>query len=228
MNPTLRSILKKIFGPAKRRIEADVFWVSRHIVFALDLDRAPETRARILTSFHFGTAADLDQLTLNEHGYDEPGRAFSHRRLAAGDKMALGLHGDEVTFYAWLMFEQMDLGCERLIPISPDRAYSYKVFTSPAWRGRNICPAYYSHVAKLLIGQGYRQLLCHVLSTNEPSLRAHTRAGMYPVGSFWEVRVGRQLRYIVPPKLRRWLLSPEQPLARALAADSNGGIHRGL
>lgn len=208
MNPAARGLLKKVFGPAKRKCEADVFWIRRRIIFALDLEGAPRASTKLPVSFHFGSSAELERLTEREHDYDEPARAFGRRRLAAGDELVLGTHRGTVVFCALLSFGQIDLGYEELIPTSPERAYSYKVFTSPAYRGLGICAAYYAHLACVLRRQGYAQLLCHVLSTNEASLRAHARAGFVGVGAVWEFQIGRRRRSFLPRSLRSWLQTP--------------------
>jgi hypothetical protein len=229
VNPATRAVLKKVFGPAKRKCEADVFWIRRRIIFALDLDRASRAAAKIPVAFRFGSAAELDGLTREEHDYDEPSRAFGHRRLAAGDKLALGVHQGTVVFYAWLMFNQLDLNCEQLIPTSSERAYSYKVFTCRAYRGLGICPAYYAHLACLLRQQGYAQLLCHVLSTNAASLRAHTSAGFIPAGSFWEFQIGGRLCYFLPRRLRSRVETPTNTFVHphGRSTGSKGSSARG-
>ena len=151
MKSTVRRVLKAVLGPLKRKCEMEFFWVRRRIVLAMDLQpgiRRLSPKADV--HFRWGSPDDLESLDLDNHAYAEPARASGRQRFAAGDRFTLGILDGKVVFYAWLMYGQMDLDFERLTPATPDEAYSYKVFTSPKYRGLGICPAYYSHVAGLL------------------------------------------------------------------------------
>ena len=204
-----RAVLKKLLGPAKRRFQTRIFWACRHVLLATDLQAPVEpVSPRIPVAFRFGSLEDIERLDEHRHAYDEAAKALARRRITAGDRVMLGIHEGAVVFYAWLMYGQMDLDTERLLPTSPEKVYSYKVFTSPKQRGLKICPAYYGHIRRLLQQEGYRVLLCQVRSANEPSLKAHRQAGFTQVGQFWEIQAGGRVFYSVGRRLKRWMKTP--------------------
>ena len=109
-----------------------------------------------------------------------------------------------MVFYAWQMYGQMDLDQGVCLPLPSDIAYSYKVFTVPSARRLSICSAYYDYIKALLERQGYRRLICRVDPTNEPSLRAHLRAGFRHQGSLWKFVVPAATMYYADRPLRAW------------------------
>ncbi|MGD0014478.1 MAG: hypothetical protein ABSD56_08655 [Bryobacteraceae bacterium] len=215
----LRSLLKTVFGPAKRKCEADLFWVRRRVILAMDLAAGQHlaSPAEIPICFRAGTAEDLAGLTGPDHDYDDRTREIGRQRLAAGHTLTLGIHSGAVVFYAWLMYGQMDLFFESYIPISRDRVYSYKVFTVANCRGLKICPAYYGWIREELRRQGYRQMLAVTLASNRRSLRAHEKAGFHRLGGFLEFQVGHRFHYYVPAWLRRLVRTAADPAAASAA-----------
>jgi GNAT superfamily N-acetyltransferase len=209
MNPAIRAALKKVFGPAKRKCETSVFWLRHHIVLGMDLQAgAAQCAAKVPILFRLGTVEDLEYLARVEQGYDARAKAIDRERMEAGGSLLLGSIGPDVVFHAWLMYGEMDLEAGRVVPSTPDKVYSYRVFTSPQHRGLGICPAFYSHIARLLREHGYRLLFCRVISGNTPSMIAHQHAGFTPMGALWEVQLGKGTRYLMGPRLRRWLRTP--------------------
>lgn len=156
-------------------------------------------------TFRFAAADEIDQLSLAENGYDTAGRLRARRRMDVGDKLVLGTHEGRVVFSSWLMFGRLDLNTDRLLPMSSDRVFSNKGFTSPSFRGRGIFRAYHCFVADWIAGQGYRELVCSVRADNAASLNAHRRMGCKALGSYYEIRLGKTLRYLVPRRLRNRL-----------------------
>jgi RimJ/RimL family protein N-acetyltransferase len=82
----------------------------------------------------------------------------------------------------------MDMGLRDYAPLPRDSAYTYKLFTLAAARGRGICPAYYTWLKRELRATGYRRVLAWVEAGNRPSIQAHTRAGFALAGTIWHVR----------------------------------------
>jgi GNAT superfamily N-acetyltransferase len=201
----LRGALKSLLGPAKRKCQSEIFWVNRLILFATVSGQNPGSHAETEVTFRFAAAHEIDQLSLAENGYDTAGRLRARCRLAAGDKLVLGIHEGRAVFSSWLMFGQLDLNTDRLLPMSPDRVFSNKGFTSPSFRGRGIFRAYHCFAADWIAAQGYRELVCSVRADNAASLNAHRRMGCTALGSYYEIRLGKTLRYFVPPSLRNRL-----------------------
>ena len=198
----LRGVLKAVFGPAKRKCQGGVFWVNRLTIFATTPGQNLGTLEDASMTFRFATADEIDGLSFAEHGHDMAERLRARRRMDSGDKLVLGLHEGAVVFCSWLMFGQLDLNTDNLIPISRELVYSNKAFTSPKFRGRGIFRAYHRFAVDWLAGQGYRELLCSVRADNAASLNAHRRMGCAALGSYFEIRLGKSLRYFVPRGLK--------------------------
>jgi hypothetical protein len=203
-----------LFGPAKRKCQNEVFWVNRLTIFAIAPGQHLGAGEKTSVTFRFATADEIDGLSFAEHGHDMAERLRARRRMSTGDKLVLGIHEGTVVFCSWLMFGQLDLNTDNLIPISRDRVCSNKEFTSPRFRRRGIFRAYHCFVADWLVGQGYRELLCCVRVDNAASLNAHKRIGCAALGSYFEVRLGKSLRYFVPRRLKErlaetWDASPD-------------------
>jgi hypothetical protein len=202
----LRAILKYCIGPAKRKIEADLFWIQRRYVLAAPVAGFPDVTPKLPVTFRYGDAADIGRLG-ELHDYDEASREHARRRLAAGDRIVIATHGDAIVYYAWLMHGQMDLDFNNFVPISAGRIYSYKLFTVEEFRGCKICPAYYAFLRDSIAGEGYREALVWVAASNARSLKVHANAGFSRIGTYWQVRIGHSLTYVVPPGLPRRLLA---------------------
>jgi len=170
----------------------------RKILFESGLDDPRPAAASLAVSFRYGGEADLAALTAPEFGYSAAARAFGRERLRAGDRFVLCEAEGRVVFYAWVMFRQLDLSCGNYVPLSADRAYTYKLYTVPAYRGLRICPAYYSFLKRELRAMGYGRVLAWVEAGNRASIRAHTRAGFQPVGTIWHFRLLGQSYFVRP------------------------------
>jgi len=207
----LRGLLKTLFGPAKRKCQSEVFWINRLTIFATAPGQNFGAGEKSEVTFRFAEADEIEGLSFREHGYDMAGRLRAQSRMNAGDKLVLGTDAGTAVFCSRLMFGQLDLNTDNLIPISPDRVYSNKAFTSPKFRGRGIFRAYHRFVAEWLASQGYRELLCSVRVGNAASFNAHTQMGCAALGSYFEIRLGKSLRYFVPRGLKNRLASAVIP-----------------
>ena len=171
----------------------------RKLLFESALDRPRSGGGlAIPLSFRYGDASDLESLSSPEYSYGVDARAFGLERLRAGDRLVLSEIAGRVVFYAWVMFGQMDLGCRNYVPLPPDRAYTYKLFTVADCRGRRICPGYYRWISGELRTQGYGRLLAWVEAGNHASIRAHTRAGFRPMGCIWHFRLFFRSYFVKP------------------------------
>ena len=170
------------------RIAARLGSFRRKLIFESPTDDAHADAAAIPATFRYGNASDLRALDAPAYSYDAAAREFGLERLRAGDRLVLCESGGRVVFYAWVMFGQMDMGLREYAPLSPDRAYTYKLFTVPDCRGRRICPAYYTFIKRELRPLGYRSLVAWVEAGNRSSIRAHLRAGFHPAGRIWHIR----------------------------------------
>ncbi len=203
----LRPVLKRLFGPLKRAFAAHVLSATRKVVFSAGPGEIRSAQSKIAVEFREGSEADLARFGPS-YDYSSGGLSFARSRLVAGDRLVVAEHGGDIVFYAWLMFGQLDLNTGAYLPMSPARAYTYKIFTSERFRRCGLASAYFAQTAQWLKQMGYRELVLQVRADNGPSLATTERAGFRRVGSIIEWRVLGQLRFTVPAALRRRLTAP--------------------
>jgi hypothetical protein len=170
----------------------------RKLLFESTLEDSRAEAAGMALSFRYGDRSDLERLSSPEYGYSPQARGFGIERLSAGDRLVVCGSRGRVVFYAWVMFDQMDLGCRNYAPLPPGCAYTYKLFTVADYRGRGICPAYYRWIRAELRSLGYSRLLAWVEAGNRASIRAHTRAGFRQVGCIWHFRILFRSYFVSP------------------------------
>ncbi|MEO6573042.1 MAG: GNAT family N-acetyltransferase [Polyangiaceae bacterium] len=113
--------------------------------------------------------------------------AAMHRRLERGDWCIQGHVRGELAFVGWLMFGEMEVG-ELIAFTSPDTAYTYKLFTAPDFRRRNIAAAFYSYLAATLAPRATMRLFATVLDDDPASRKLLDRCGFTLLGSMWDIR----------------------------------------
>lgn len=196
--------------------------LTRSIVFRTVCDESPPLLSPPPVSFRVGGPDDLEQFTQETHEYGEAEKQFGFQRLSRGDLLIVGECGGAVVFYAWLMCRQMDLDQNVCIPIRPDAAYSYKVFTVARARGLHICAAYYRFIKDFLRPRGYGHMVCRIIPGNTASVRAHMRVGFQRSGIVYrQVLAGRAIywadggmRSLLPPTVRQAYFSSRGFLLR--------------
>jgi hypothetical protein len=204
------------------RTGAAVCSFRRKVLFEGKLDDPRPNVAAIPVTWRFGGESELATMTASELGYSAEAREFGRERLRAGDRFVLCESGGQVVFYAWVMFGQLDLSCRNYVPLAPDCAYTYKLYTVPAFRGRRICPAYYSFLKRELRGMGFRRLMAWVEAGNRASIHAHERSGLRPVGTIWHWRLGGRPHFITPEGIRTVHASRVESRDGRLNAGSTG------
>ena len=80
------------------------------------------------------------------------------------------------------------------LPLAPDEAYSYDLYTAPAARGRGMTPATRAPHLLLARDRGYRRLLATLLPENRRALRTPEQLGYRVIGRLGYVGVGRWRR----------------------------------
>jgi hypothetical protein len=185
--------------------------VHRKILLFTDTGAAPTNLVESPARFRFGGVQDLSRLDPVLHSYASADVAFALERLQAGDRLVVGEVAGELVFYGWLSFGQIP----RFMRLGPLWAYSYRVFTVEAWRGRRILPAYYCYVRPFLSGLGYPRLLCWVAASNRTSLKSHGAADFHFLGNIWEVSLFHRQFHILSSGTRRKLNAFPSELATA-------------
>jgi hypothetical protein len=199
------TLLRRRCGRACTLVRDHVFGFTRTIFFEVGGDSGAGLPSSSPLAFRFGGAADLNAFTQETHEYGETEKQFGFERLDRGDSLIIGESDGTVVFYAWLMYAQVDLDQNVLVPVWPEAAYSYRVFTVERARGLGICAAYYAHIQKLLWKQGYRRLICRISPGNAPSIRAHARVGFRQRGFLWTLIAAGHEFYYADAALRTWL-----------------------
>ncbi len=115
----------------------------------------------------------------------EAERTLMRSRFRCGHVAFGGRVDGAMAFYAWVMLGEMEVG-SLIFPIPPSFAYSYKVFTAPAFRHRGIASAYYAMLKRELPGQ--RRVLANVAAHNHASYEMHRACGFTKFGSTWQLR----------------------------------------
>jgi hypothetical protein len=180
------------------RMGAAICSFRRKELFEGGLDDPMPNQPAIPVTWRYGGETDLRAMTAPELGYSAEAREFGLERLRAGDRFVLGESDGRVVFYAWVMFGQLDLSCRNFVPLPPDRGYTYKLYTVPAFRGHRICPAYYSFLKRELREMGFRCVMAWVEAGNKASIRAHWHSGLRPVGMIWHWRLLGRPYFITP------------------------------
>jgi hypothetical protein len=195
------------------RFGARIFFIRRKLVFDARVDEIPNVIARTPVRFRFGDAADLMRLSERTHDYDTSATRLSLDRLLAGDRLVIAEAAigpmDEVLFYGWLMFGQLDMGVGKYLPLAPDSVYSYRLFTAASHRGKKLCAAYFTFVREQLEAEGRRRVLSWVEARNLISRRVHEAAGFHSIGCIWHIQFLFRSYFYAPKALRACLRSGE-------------------
>lgn len=184
---------KALLRPLRNAVRDHVFWVRQKKILETDLSAVAESAPVAAVQYRFGSELDIGKLTEVDHEYNDEARAYALERLRHGDRVVLGELNGELVFYGWLMFSAMDLDYRNYVPLPPEYAYCYKLFTLKHLRGKKILPGFYSFLKKSLPVMGYRKLVCWVYSDNHASLRSHRNVGFKATGTIYNVRVVNRL-----------------------------------
>lgn len=200
MSPALPA-LKRV----GRALRDDVIRIRKKVLFEAGLEALSGHAAKLPLTYRFGTYAEIAALTPALHEYDEEAKRLAWERLQVGDQVVLGDYQRQVVFYGWLMFGAIEVGHRRWLRTSPQRVYSYKLFTTEPFRGNGALPGFYAFIAPTLAAQGYRQIACWISQGNRASVRSHERCGFSPSGSAYEVRLLSRSVYLLSRTTRRRL-----------------------
>ena len=207
---SLRSVL---------RLGAKICLIRRKFVYEADLDELRPAEPRISARFRLGDRNDVLRMSEAVHDYDMLAQEFALERLRAGDRLTLAESGNQIVFYSWLMFGQLDVGMRRYLPLSADTAYLYRLFTVAAYRGRRLSPAYFWLIREQLRQQNMRRVVSWVEARNLVSRRVFEAAGFRQIGCIWHVQFLFRSYFFVPPTLRA-RLSEHSAAAESLAVQA--------
>ena len=194
--------------------------IRKKLLLCADVEGKTISGARIPVEFRLGDAKDLASLDPVEYGYDEKAQAFGRERLAAGDRLILGVAHDHVVFYGWVMFHQLDLGMRNYASLPCDAAYTYKLYTAPSFRGNGICRAYYVFLKEWLAGLGYRRVVSWVGSRNSASLRTHYKSEFTSAGAVWQLVLAGHSFFFLNRHARQFGFTPRDSAYTTATANT--------
>jgi L-amino acid N-acyltransferase YncA len=199
---------------------ARVVMIRKKLLLCADVEGETISGARIPVKFRLGDEKDLAGLDPVEYGYDEAALAFGRERLAAGDRLILGIANDHIVFYGWVMFHQFDLGVRNYASLPSDAAYTYKLYTAPGFRGNGICRAYYIFLKEWLSRLGFRRVICWVRSDNEASIRTHYNSGFSSAGTIWQLDVAGRSVFFLNRRARQFGFALQKSTFTTAAANT--------
>jgi RimJ/RimL family protein N-acetyltransferase len=78
----------------------------------------------------------------------------------------------------------------RDLEMAPDEAYSYGLYTDPAFRGHGVSPAASVAMLRYLRAASFRRVVAAILPENHASLQSVAKTGYRPCGLIGRVRLG--------------------------------------
>jgi L-amino acid N-acyltransferase YncA len=200
------------------RFGAGIFLVRRKIVYEAGLADLRPAAPRIPVQSRQGSRDDLMRLSAAEHDYDADAKRFAMKRMLAGDMFTIGEQNGRVVSYGWLMFQQMDMGVGRYLPLAADTAYLYRLFTTESARGQGLSNAYFWCVAQQLAARNLNRVISWMEARNRTSRRVHEKGGFRAIGTIWHVQFLFRTYCFAPSSLRRKLVTPANVVAAAIPA----------
>jgi GNAT superfamily N-acetyltransferase len=85
------------------------------------------------------------------------------------------------------------LACD--LDLAADEAYSYGLYTDPAFRGHGVSPAASVAMLRHLRAAGFRRVVAAILPENRASLRSVAKTGYRPYGLMGRVKLGPWTRH---------------------------------
>lgn len=218
MSAIARSSWHKRLGPGRRivslwfRVLASLALYRRLVLLERSLENPiPEIPAVEGAQGVALTPEDVDAYLQLRPDQD---RALFMRRLAAGHWCFATRQGGRVVSASWLargVYPIDFLG--RSLPLAPDEASVYDLYTAPDQRRRGATDARAVALMRAAHQAGYRRLLAAVLPENEAGLGSPRRFGYHPIGVVGFVGLGRWRRHFcrVHPVERRPGAPPPVP-----------------
>jgi len=172
-----------------RYINSNICGISKTIIYEYDLENpTPKIATNLDLSFRLASEKDIDSMDEEHYGYDRDGKKYSKNRLKKGDKCILALYNKKIVGYIWVMYNNMELSEYKLVPLSKNKAYSYKGFVMEKHRGEKIHWAMYRFLIGLVKKEGKRYILSGVHTDNKPGIRTKEKGVYKKIGNIIHFR----------------------------------------
>ena len=172
-----------------RYINSSICGISKTIIYEYDLETPiPKIPIDLDLSFRLASKKDIDSMDEEHYGYDRDGKKYSKNRLKKGDKCILALYNKKIVGYIWFMYDNMELSEYKLVPLSKNKAYSYKGFVMEKHRGKKIHWAMYRFLIDLVKKEGKRYILSGIDSDNKPAIKIKEKDVYKKIGNIIHFR----------------------------------------
>ena len=171
--------------PRGRRLQRAVLsriarWLGVKVlfIFSRSLRQSSEDELASRDGFDFKELSEADLLEFSEDPDLQFSSTFVRESLGRGDTCFGVLHRGRLVAYRWYAFEgptPCDDGLEIRFA-SPGRAYGYKAFTDPGYRGRRLQDLCMRGADAALLRRGCTHAVGYIGVHNYSSLRAQSRA----------------------------------------------------
>ena len=187
-----RAVTMRILG---RTIYRRLIWMER-----TNDPLSPQIEAFVPTEFGFLGEPDIEEILALRPGTGEQTRA----RFSRGDRCLGARSADGLVSLVWYSTGVAHVDYLALIlPLRPNLAYSYDLWTDPRVRGLHIAPALGSRLRHVLAAEGIDTSACAALRENRPAITTLLRVGYRPVGTIGRIGAGKVVRTF---QRRRWTL----------------------
>ncbi len=178
------------FLKAARFVWSKLFQYHHLILFQLDLNRTFQPVSPVDgVSVRMCRREDVLSMNRKDHDFDEKAKRYVLDRMDRGDFGLLALHDNRIIGYAWMMKGFMELTQGRLLPVSKDRRYMYKVFVAEEWRGKRILARLDEQIINMLKNDGACSIITCIDQTNISCRRARDRMGFRAIGNMRGVTI---------------------------------------
>jgi GNAT superfamily N-acetyltransferase len=170
--------------------------ITRWYVYELALTGEPnEPQPLIDVTWREGTAADIESLTVEDHGYDGFRKQWATETLAGGDRLLIGEVDGFAAHLAWTTQRQVTIAGST-IPLSSGTEYIYSGQTVERFRGKRIQNAKIRRVMQRAHSEGLVRLLTLVPVNVQTSMRNFEREGFVRIGEGKTYRFLRRFYYV--------------------------------
>lgn len=160
----------------------------KYLVYQRDLGVGPipllHPRIQITFSTHWPAVEAA--LRANPSAYEMDTQDFDSLQRCAqeGDECFSAWAGNRLAFFGWIQFKYRRPVPMTQIPLGSGRAYIYRCFTAPEFRGLRIYPAALSFGCRGLEKRGFRRVFIDHAWNNEASRRGIEAIDAKPIGIY--------------------------------------------
>ena len=148
----------------------------------------PEVRARIVLEIGLLARSEIPAYVALR---PDATPAAIEARLDAGSWCFVARHEGRIVCARWAGRGRLPIDhLDTELPLAPDEACSFDLFTAPEQRGNGVSPAASAEMLRFLRAAGYRRVIVAITPENRASLRSVEKTGYRRFGVIGYVRLG--------------------------------------